>query len=398
MREDTKNKFRAIFEDDFFKEHHKPHLVNRCRTEIDRLVESFELINGFIDKFGCEPKLNGSEVNEENYYFILEGLKENEDNMKLLQEYDRHNILSPKREKKLNSIEDICNDEMFKLMCGEGLNIFDMKHVKSKQGKDERQSADYVARKRKCDNFEQYEKLFNECQIEIKEGKRKIIPFKESDRVPGAFFVLNGLLVYLEVIGKTYKGSDGKLDGRIRCIFSNGTESDMLLRSLTKRLYESGYSITGNMDNVGAIFDDSFSKVTTSDKDSGYIYVLKSHSSDIRISEIKNLYKIGFSNMSVEERIKNASTDPTFLMAPVEIVATWKCFNMNPQKFEQIIHKFFGNSCLNIDIFDKNKIRHTPREWFIVPLSMIDYGLELITNGEVIGHRYDKELERIVKD
>lgn len=397
MREDTKRKFKAIFEDDFFKDNYKPSHVSKLRTETDRLVESFGIVNRFIDDFGCEPKSDGRETGEENCYFMLKGIRDNKSNMEVLKEYDRHNILDTKSGK-LNSIEDVFGDEMFELMSNDDLNIFNLKHVQTKQQKEDRRSVDYIAKKKKCENFEQYEELFNDCQREIKEGKRRIKPFKESDRVPGAFFVLNGLLVYLEEIGKTYKGSDGKLDGRIRCIFSNGTESGMLLRSLTKRLYENGYSVTENIDNIGRNFENSFSNITPTDKISGYIYVLRSHSSDIRISEIKNLHKIGFSTIAVKDRIKKASTDPTFLMAPVEIVAEWKCFNMNLQKFEQIIHKLFGNACLNVDIFDKNKVRHTPREWFVVPLPIIKYGLDLIINGEIVGHRYDKELERIVKD
>lgn len=74
----------------------------------------------------------------------------------------------------------------------------------------------------------------------------------------------------------------------------------------------------------------------------------------------------------VEERIKNSTEDPTYLMAPVKIISTFECYNLNPQKLEQLLHNFFGESCLNIDIYDKHGKRHTPREWFIAPFEVIE--------------------------
>ena len=131
-------------------------------------------------------------------------------------------------------------------------------------------------------------------------------------------------------------------------------------------------------------FIEKFNDITDNDKAAGYIYVLRSKSKDERIATIENLYKIGYSTDAVEERIKNAINDPTYLMAEVKIETAWKCYNMNPQKLEQLLHNFFGRACLNIDIFDENKRRHTPREWFVAPLEVIDQAIELIISGEII--------------
>jgi hypothetical protein len=136
--------------------------------------------------------------------------------------------------------------------------------------------------------------------------------------------------------------------------------------------------------------------VTDEDKEAGFIYILKSKSTKREIKEIQNLYKIGYSTVAVEERIKNASQEPTYLMADVHIVMTYKCFNMNPQKLEQLLHNFFGKACLNIDVFDKEGNRHTPREWFIAPLDVIEQAAHLIVSGEIINYRYDSENEEIV--
>jgi hypothetical protein len=124
--------------------------------------------------------------------------------------------------------------------------------------------------------------------------------------------------------------------------------------------------------------------------------VLKSKSSREEIASLDNLYKIGYSRTAVAERIKHAAKEPTYLMAEVEYVAGWKCYNMNTQKFEQLIHNFFGSSCLNIDVFDEKGRRYTPREWFIAPYEVIEAAIALIISGEVVKYRYDAEEERIV--
>lgn len=127
-----------------------------------------------------------------------------------------------------------------------------------------------------------------------------------------------------------------------------------------------------------------------------FIYILKSKSDKPEIKEIENLYKIGFSKIAVEDRIKNASQEPTYLMSDVRIITAYKCYNMNPHKLEQLLHVFFGSSCLNIDVFDNQGQRHTPREWFIAPLDVIEQTIKLIINGDIIKYRYDNKIENIV--
>ena len=133
------------------------------------------------------------------------------------------------------------------------------------------------------------------------------------------------------------------------------------------------------------------------DKETGHIYVLTSQSKKEEIASLENLYKIGYSSISVQERIKNAENEPTYLMAPVKIESSWMCYNMNAQKFESLIHRFFGHTCLEIDVFDNNGIRHTPREWFIVPIEAIEQAISLIISGKIVDYRYDKESEVIVR-
>jgi hypothetical protein len=137
------------------------------------------------------------------------------------------------------------------------------------------------------------------------------------------------------------------------------------------------------------------SQITEDDNQKGYIYILKSLSNDDRISTKRNLYKIGFSTVAVETRIKNAKKDPTYLMADVQTISAYEVYNVNPHKLEQLIHKFFSNSCLDIDIVDENGTIHRPREWFIAPLEVIEEAVELIISGRIIDYRYDEMNEKI---
>ena len=234
-------------------------------------------------------------------------------------------------------------------------------------------------------------------------GKRKLVDFNYENLRKGDFYINNGILLFLKDVDfskktQTFKsGVHNRPDGRTVTIFENGTESNMMFQSLYKALHANGKMVTQNIDRINQEFLTGFSDVTEEDKETGHIYILKSRSEKEEISSVKNLYKIGYSSISVQERIKNAENEPTYLMAPVKIESSWICYNMNAQKFEQLIHKFFGNSCLEVDVFDKKGIRHTPREWFIVPLEAVEQSITLIISGDIINYRYDKENEVIVK-
>jgi hypothetical protein len=174
------------------------------------------------------------------------------------------------------------------------------------------------------------------------------------------------------------------------------TESNILYRTVGKNLSNNGKSVTQNIDKVIGEFDESFGGIVEDDKETGHIYVAISLSNKQEISSTENLYKIGFSTTTVEERIRNAENDPTYLMAPVKIVSAWKCFNMNTQKFEQLIQRFFGKTCLDIDVYDNKGKRHRPREWFIVPLNVIEQVIVLIISGEIVNYRYDEDNQVII--
>jgi len=357
-----------------------------AQNEDQRLVSSFEEINEFVDANGREPHRNMSDMHEMKLFSRLKGLREHNKKMQALQGYDRHGLLSAQDEEvAIDSIDDILGMDDLGLL-DDAEDIFTLKHVPK-----EREETDFVARRKPCKNSEEYEPLFKECHADLKSGKRKLVKFNENYLDDGSFFVLKGLMGYL-VEKKVKKAKFSKVDGRIFCVFENGTQSNMLFRSLGKGLYEDGYMVSEHEDKTL----DKLSQVTGEDEATGYIYILKSKSSDERIQTIENLYKIGFSKTDIRERIKNAENEPTYLMSPVTLVSAFKCFNMDPRKLEQLLHRFFGQNCLNVDIFDKEGERHTPREWFIAPLEIIEQAIGLILSGEIIDYRYDGDLELVV--
>jgi len=291
----------------------------------------------------------------------------------------------------INSLDDILNSDTFGLLdTKKEEDIHTLVNV-PKIDKD-RADADFVARREKFEDFEKYEPLLVQCQEDLREGKRKLVPSVESRLSIGTFCVLDGVLLYIVDIEKGYLGNSGKINRRTTLVFENGTKSNMLLRSLGKRLRDSGNMVT-ELDTDRA---DNLFNIDSDDKQNGFIYILKSLSNEDVIATKKNLYKIGFSTTAVETRIKNAKQDPTYLMADVQTVSVYEVYNVNPHKLEQLIHQFFGNSCLDIDIIDGNGKLHRPREWFIAPLNVIEEAIELIVSGEIVNYRFDDLTDRIV--
>jgi len=376
----------------------KPKTSN-VKTADERLSASFEEINEFVAKNEREPAPNPSNITEYQLYSRLKNLREDQEKMPALEPQDKYGLLNVEK-KEINSIDDIFNDDLLGIFDdGEAQSLFEFKHTPREIARAE---ADFVARRKPCKNFKDYEELFKSVQADLSSGKRKLVDFKQGNIREGAYYIHRGILFLLEKIdiSKTehYRedGTRVRTDGRTRCIFENGTESNMLMRSVEKILYANGKVVTENADSVSEEFYERFTDITDEDKEAGYIYVLSSKSTDPKITDIKNLFKIGYSTTPVESRIKNAEKEPTYLMAPVHIEAEYKTFNMNTQKFEQLLHNFFGASCLNIDIWDEKLRRKMPQEWFIVPLHIIDQAIEMIITEEIIHYRYDVEQETIL--
>lgn len=296
-------------------------------------------------------------------------------------------------------LEALFDDPLLK-MSKEEESLFDipqdMRRVIAKK------KADYVAQHKLCENFDDYKPLFAKVHQELKEGRRSLVKInKTATLTAGRYYFVGGQMLLLEQIGKLKKSSNSLPDARTRCIYENGTESDILLQTLRKNVVGDGYAISELQEEVDAQFFNN-SDITTEDKVTGYIYVLSSLSDNPVIKQEKNLYKIGFTTNSVEQRIANAENDPTYLMAPVKIVATYKVVNMNSQMFEDLVHQLLMPVQFQVTVFDEQGKEHQPQEWFVVPLPVVDVIIKKIMDGTIVGFTYNPQLEclekRVVKN
>jgi hypothetical protein len=356
-------------------------------TADERLIAKFEEINEFVRKHGRPPLGNGKDIHEISLYHRLKGINEDPAKSASLAEFDTFSILKPV--KPIETVSDIFEDDDLGLLDDGPESIFTLKNVPKFVD-----MPDEIARRSPCPEFEQFEPLFKECHAKLSIGERTLVKFeKEQEIFQGQFFVLNGVMVYIAEEGEREE-QKGKINARLRCIFENGTESNMLLRSLAAELYKKGngqrviFSTEETLANLNP--------VTVDDQETGHIYILRSLSQKPEIKGISNLFKIGFSKQSIESRLKNAEQDPTFLMAPVSLVTSYQCFNLNPQKMELLLHTFFAESCLNLDVYDVQGKRHIPREWFVAPLDVIEQAVRLLLNEEIVHYKYDSAKQEII--
>lgn len=291
-------------------------------------------------------------------------------------------------------LEAIFDDPLLKVSYEEA-KLFDipqdMRRVIAKK------KPDYVAQHKLCENFDDYKPLFAKIHRELKEGKRSLVKInKTATLAAGRFYFVGGQMLLLEKIGELKKSSNFLPDARTRCIYENGTESDILLQTLRKSVVGDGYAISELLEEPdGKFFNNA--DIAEVDKVTGYIYVLSSLSDDPAVKAEKNLYKIGFTTQSVEQRIANAEHDPTYLMASVKIVATYKVVNMNSQMFEDLIHQLLMSVQFQVYVYDEQGVEHQPQEWFVVPLPVVDVIIQKIMDGSIVGYTYNPQLECLEK-
>lgn len=251
-----------------------------------------------------------------------------------------------------------------------------------------RKEAEYVGKRRPCEDFDKYADGFKKIQQGLKSGKYRLVKFRESNLKVGRYFVEQGIIGYLAAFEAEGKNNLGRVDGRTRVIYENGSDADIKFRTITKNLSVDGYSIMDCSGMNNDEFEECFT-LNENDIESGTIYVLRSKSSRPEIASIQDLYKIGFTVTSVESRIANAKNEPTYLCADVEVVATWKVYNVKSSTFEALIHKLFAAVQLQVTVDG-----HRPKEWFIVPFKVIEEAIKAIIVGKPI--EYNLQFQQII--
>ncbi len=271
--------------------------------------------------------------------------------------------------------------------------ITDLRHVRPSA---EKRAAEEIANRERCADFANFKPLFEQVQRDLDQGVRTARRFERKSEIePGRFFILGGQKAYVAAKGKVEINANGNSDARLRVIFDNGTESNLLMRSLQKALTsdEAGRRIDDPV--AGPLFAD---QPQEGDAASGTIYVLRSKSDHPMVAAHRELvHKIGVTGNGVKQRIAGASLQPTFLLADVEVVATYELFNINRSKLENLIHRIFDPARFDVEIIDRFGRPYVPREWFMVPLFVIDEVVERIKDGTIVDYRYDPKSAQLVK-
>lgn len=359
-----------------------------------RLIDSFQEISDFYEANQRCPEL-GDDIGEYRLASRLAAIKKDPKKVKTLLPYDYYNLLESEETKSV-SVEELISDDPLGLLDGddEADSIYTLSHVKPS----DRLRPDYIAHRKVCKDFDLYEEAFQRIHDDLEHGRRRLVEFKEGDLHEGCYYVLRGVVLYLEqnlaVKQKIeYKsGAKVRREGRTRCIFDNGTESSMLYRSLGKALKLDGFCISDLIEQ-----NESSVSIDSTDVQNGYIYVLRSLSRAPQIRSIRNLYKIGYCSGDVTTRIKNAVHEPTYLMNDVEVVLTVRCYNLDVPYLEASIHSFFSNVNVYFEVRDDEGIMHYPKEWFTVPLNIIEEVIPLIVDKKIDNYRYDKNLQMIIQ-
>ena len=347
------------------------------------------------------PRNDGedSDIFEQVYAMRLGRIRKQEECCTLLAPIDFQRLLISSVEAQCQEVDELDDDALLaELGVGnEKLPIAELHHVRSTV---EKQVAEEIASRRQCEDFENFRALFEHVQRQLDTGLRETRPFQHNAEIEaGQFFILRGQKVYVAEMGtlfaKKYGDKAPRRDARMRVIFDNGTESDLLMRSLQRALHkdEAGRRIIDSADVP--LFAD---QAEVGDEVSGTIYVLQSESDDPYIRENRNLiHKIGVTNKKVETRIASAKLDPTFLMADVKVIATYQLYNINRSKLENLIHRIFAQARLEIEIRDRFGNPVVPREWFLVPLDVIDEAVKKIQEGTIDRYFYDTKRASLVE-
>jgi hypothetical protein len=354
----------------------------------ERIIAGFEEIQRFVEQHGHVPQHGeDKDIFERLYAVRLDRLRALEECRNLLVPLDQQGLLTGAEVVRADTAETMDDDELLAELEGAAgpSVITELRHVRTSA---EKRAAEEIANRERCEEFDSFRHLFKQAESELKADIRQTRPFgKDASIDAGNFFILGGQLVYVAEKGDDFQTPNGHMDARLRVIYANGTESNLLLRSLQRALYkdEAGRRLTDP--NMGPLFSETWDD---DDIESGTIYVLRSLSNHPFIAEHRELiHKIGVTGGKIETRIANASLDATYLLADVEVVASYKLAGINRTKLENLFHRIFAPAQLELTIQDRfgNPVR--PREWFLVPLHVIDEAVQRIREGSITAMSYD---------
>lgn len=360
-----------------------------------RVLAGFEEIERFVEQHGRLPQHGGErDIFERLYAVRLDRIRQSPECRAVLNGHDRRGLLgtAPGSPDAFPSEPD---DAELQAALSELLVEDDVTRLVHVRSHEDRKAAEEVAHRTPCADFEAFRPIFEQVQNELKSKFRRTVPFEHKGGFKvGDLFILDGQTVYVAEVGEFMMKDFGREDSRLRIIFDNGTESNMLLRSLQRALYkaDNGRRILPPDEDGAPLFAGTEEQ---GDQQSGTIYVLRSKSEHPFAREHRAvLHKIGVTSGNVKARVANAKKDPTYLLADVEIVAEYKLANVSRKGLEAILHKAFASVRLDMQLKDRFGSQVEPREWFLVPLAAIDEAIERIKDGTIDRFRYDPKSGR----
>jgi len=353
-------------------------------TSSDRLERSFLEIVEFYREHDRPPRSDTREIAERKLGARLDGILANDGKIAALKHLDEFGLLAEPEAPA--SLDDLLEGDDLGLLDDDS-GLLDTSDLPQRRGPEASVDA---AQRVQAEDFEQFEPLFQQKHAELAEGTAKLVSFPGIQYISeGSFFVLNGVMLFIAEVGETeYKESTVRANRRerLRVIFENGTESSMYRQSLGIRMGEG---------HGQAVVPAAFESILADDVATGYVYVLRSLSDDPQIAEVPDLHKIGFSRRPVETRIAHADREPTYLMAPVEIVASYRTYNLKTSALEHLLHRVFSDVRLRLSQVGKDGRIYEPSEWYSVPLRVIDQAIELITSGDIVDYEYDAQAREL---
>ena len=367
----------------------------------ERIIAGFHEIQRFVEKHGRTPQHGEDrDIFERVYAVRLDRLRALEECRSLLVPLDRQGLLSGTEIVAETSAETLDDDELLAELqeaAGAG-GITELRHVRKSADK---RAAEEIANRTVCEDFEKFKPLFERVKRELKAGIRHTLPVQTMDEIKmaeiqkGEYFIVQGQIAYVAEVGEGFRTQYDRRDSRLRVIYDNGTESNLLMRSFQRALHRDAAGRLITNPDTGPLFAE---EPADDDLESGTIYVLRSKSEHPVVAANRDvLHKIGVTGGKIETRIANAKLDPTFLMADVEVVATYELYNVNRVKLENVIHRVFDPVQVDIEIKDRfgNPVR--PREWFLVPVFVVNEVVERIKDGTITQYVYDPAAARLMK-
>lgn len=375
-----------------------------------RIIAGFEEIERFVEEYGRPPQHGeGRDIFERLYAVRLDRMRESEECRAVLKPLDSRGLLGAEANHSLTP-EEVLTDEALLASLGIDVvsdnDITQLTHVRSRQ---EIKAAEEIAQRTPCLDFEQFKPIFENVQRELETGERQTVKYQDNAAVnQGDLFILDGQKVIVADMGDPFVSDYGRSDRRLRVVYDNSTESDLLLRSLQRALNKDKASRRITNPDFGPLFShleaaDDFAPLFSDaeaegDLPTGYIYVLRSKSDHPFVAEHRSvIHKIGVTGGDVKSRIANARKDPTYLLADVEIVAKFKLANINRKRLEALLQRFFSNARLDLELKDRFDIPVKPKEWFLVPLEVIAEVIEKIKEGTIDQFRYDLETASLTR-